>query len=62
MTTKFLDTFTAFKRQLVAFVEAVRTSRPPVDFGQTDELMRLIIAGIVSRNEGGRRVNIEEIV
>lgn len=61
LTTKFTDTFTAFKRQLVAFVEAVRTGQPPVPFEQTDELMRLIIAGIVSRNEGGRRVAIEEI-
>lgn len=62
MNVRFQDTFTAFKNQLVAFVDYLRTGKPPLDFSETVELMKIIIAGIVSREQGGRTVMLEEIV
>lgn len=61
LTTRFEDTFYAFKTQLVAFVDYLRTGELPFPFAQTVELMKIIIAGIRSRNEAGRRVCLEEI-
>ncbi len=58
---KFEDTFYAFKTQLVAFVDYLRTGQLPVPFEQTVELMKIIIAGIQSRREQGRRVHLSEI-
>jgi Oxidoreductase family, NAD-binding Rossmann fold len=60
-TVKFEDTFFAFKTQLVAFVDYLRTGSLPFEFEQTVELMKLVIAGIRSRTEGGRRVRLAEI-
>lgn len=56
------NTFTAFKRQLEAFVAFVRTGRPPVDFNDTVEMMAVVIAGLESRSQGGRRVSISRIL
>lgn len=61
LTTRATDTFNAFKGQLVAFVEYLRTGKMPFGFEQTVELMRIIIAGIRSRQEGGRTVMLSEI-
>lgn len=61
LQTLFQDTFYAFKAQLVAFVEYLRTGTLPFPFDETVELMKIIIAGIRSRAEGGRRVNLSEI-
>jgi len=58
---EFADTFTAFKTQLVTFVEYLRSGKPPFDFSQTVELMKIIIAGIRSRAENGRTVMLSEI-
>jgi predicted dehydrogenase len=55
------DTFFAFKAQLVAFVDYLRTGRLPFDFQQTVELMKLVIAGTRSREQGGRTVLLSEI-
>lgn len=57
----FSDTFHAFKAQLEAFVEYLRTGTAPFPFDETAELMKLVIAGIRSRDEGGRAVLLEEI-
>jgi predicted dehydrogenase len=57
----FSDTFYAFKSQLAAFIEYLRTGQRPFPFAETVELMKLVIAGIRSRNEGGREVLLEEI-
>jgi len=57
----FSDTFYAFKRQLMAFVDFLRTGVRPFPFSETVELMKMLIAGIRSRNEGGREVRLEEI-
>lgn len=55
----FGDTFYAFKTQLEAFIEYLRTGVHPFPFEETVELMKLVIAGIRSRKEGGREVEIE---
>jgi len=55
LSAKFGDSFSAFKRQLAAFVEYLRTGRPPFPFNQRRELIHMLIAGDKSRAEGGRR-------
>ncbi len=52
----FGDTFFAFKSQLEAFIEYLRTGSRPFPFDETVELMNLVIAGIQSRTEGGREI------
>jgi predicted dehydrogenase len=58
---KFSDTYHAFKTQLVGFVDYLRTGKPPVPWTETQELMRLVIAGIESREQGGRKVFLSEL-
>ncbi|PYI53600.1 oxidoreductase [Paenibacillus flagellatus] len=57
----FQDTFYSFKSQLQAFVDYLRTGERPFPFAETVELMKLVIAGIRSREEGGREVRLSEI-
>jgi hypothetical protein len=58
---RFIDTFYAFKAQLVDFVGYLRTGERPFPWTETEELMKLVIAGIWSRQQGGREVLLEEI-
>jgi len=53
-TAQFRDSFTAFKRQLSAFVDYLRTGTPPFGFEQTRELISLLIAAEASRRNSGR--------
>jgi len=55
------DSFYAFKAQLAEFVTYLRTGIPPFPFSETVELMKMVIAGIQSREEGGREVLLSEI-
>lgn len=55
------DTYTAFRDQLVAFLEFLNTKKSAVAFEETVELMTIIIAGIRSREQNGRTVLLEEI-
>ncbi|MDD3925142.1 MAG: Gfo/Idh/MocA family oxidoreductase [bacterium] len=55
------DTFYAFKAQLKAFIDYLCTGERPFPFVETEELMKLVIAGIKSREEGGREVALDEI-
>ena len=55
------DSYYSFKKQLDIFVEYLETGVRPYPFEETIELMEIIIAGIRSRNEGGRLVTLEEI-
>jgi hypothetical protein len=59
--TAFNDTFYAFKTQLEAFVTYLRTGERPFPWEETEELMKMVIAGIRSREEDGREVLLEEI-
>lgn len=61
LSARFDDSFTAFKAQLADFVGFLQTGRRPYPFDQTVELMKLVIGGIQSREEGGRRVALDEI-
>ena len=47
--------------QQQAVIEYLRTGRLPFAFEETVELMKIIIAGIRSRDEGGRVVRLQEI-
>lgn len=58
---RFADTYTAFRRQLLAFIDFVRTGRSPIPFTDTVELMTVLIAGRRSRADGSRRVELAEI-
>ncbi|MCD4726750.1 MAG: hypothetical protein K8R46_03755, partial [Pirellulales bacterium] len=60
LSTAIADTFFAFKSQLDAFVDYLRTGRLPVPFEETVEMMKIIIAGIRSRQDSGRTVAIDE--
>lgn len=55
------DSYYAFKKQLDLFVHWLRTGEEPFPFSQTVELMKLVIAGLRSREEGGREVMLDEI-
>jgi len=57
----FADTFFAFKAQLAAFISYLRTGERPFPHAETVELMKVIIAGIRSREEGGREVLLDEV-
>jgi hypothetical protein len=59
--SRFNDTFYAFKAQLSDFVHFLRSGERPFPWAESEELMRMIIAGIWSRDKGGREVHLEEI-
>ena len=61
-TLRFTDTYTAFRGQLLSFIDTVRSGKPPYPFSDTVELMSVLIAGIRSRTDGSRRVEIAEIL
>ena len=58
----FKDTFYAFKKQLEEFVSFLRTGVRPFPFEETCELIKLVIAGIISREENGREVILSELL
>jgi predicted dehydrogenase len=58
---RFSDTYHAFRTQLVGFVDYLRTGTPPVPWAETRELMLLVIAGIRSREAGGRKIFLSEL-
>ncbi len=55
------DTYTAFRNQLCAFVEMLRTGERPYPLSETIELMAVIIAGLRSRERGGAFVELKEV-
>ena len=50
-----------FRRQLEDFLSFLRTGRRSYPFEETVELMKIVIAGIRSREQGGRTVMLSEI-
>jgi len=58
----FADTFFAFKAQLQAFVDYLRTGVRPFPFDETVELIKLVIAGIRSREAGGSEIAVEKVL
>jgi predicted dehydrogenase len=61
LAAAFENTFYAFKRQLEVFVDYLRSGELPVPFAETVEMMKIIIAGVRSRQESGRTVRLDEI-
>jgi hypothetical protein len=55
------DSYYSFKTQLESFVQYLKTGIRPFPFSETVELMKIVIAGIRSREEGGREVMLSEI-
>lgn len=56
------DNYTAFRAQLLAFLSyACGMAAVPHAFEETIELMRVLVAGRISRAEGGRRVTLAEL-
>ena len=56
------DSFYPFKAQLISYINFLRTGTRPFPHTETEELMKLVIAGIRSREEGGREVLLDEIL
>jgi predicted dehydrogenase len=54
------DNFTMFRRMLWQFAESIRTGRPAIPPGRTIEIMQVLIAGRISRNEN-REVSLNEL-
>jgi predicted dehydrogenase len=59
-SARFHDSFYAFRAQLADFVSYLRTGIHPYPFAETVELAWLLIAGIRSRQEGGRAVRLTD--
>lgn len=55
------DSYYCFKKQLDVFAEFLRTGRRDHPFADAVEIAKIVIAGIRSRQEGGRRVYLSEI-
>lgn len=55
------DSFFSFKAQLEDFVRYLEEGIRPYPFEETIELAEILIAGIRSREEGGRKVMLDEI-
>ena len=55
------DSYYSFKKQMELFVRYLRTGIEPHPFEDTIEMIKIIIAGIRSREEGGRKVLLSEI-
>jgi predicted dehydrogenase len=62
ISAQFDDSFHAFKAQLEAFVGYLRSGTPGIPIEETIELAKLLIAGIKSREQGGRAVHLSEII
>jgi predicted dehydrogenase len=62
MPVTLQDTYHAFRAQLMAFLAMVREGNSPVPFAQTLELMAILIAGVRSREQDGRSVQVREVL
>mgnify|MGYP003674335339 CR=1 FL=1 len=58
---KVSDSYFSFKAQLSAFIDYLRTGTRPFPFAETAELMQLVIAGKLSREQDGRLISLDEI-
>lgn len=55
------DSYYCFKKQLEVFVDYLRTGNRDHSFEDTIEITKIIISGVRSREEGGRKVYLSEI-
>jgi len=61
-TVALRDTYSAFRGQLVAVVDWLRSGEDPYPFTETLELMAILIAAIESREQNGKRVAVASIL
>lgn len=61
-TYKATDTYQAFRGQMLALIDGLRTRTHPFPQEDTFELMAVIIAGRLSRERGGESVAVEEVL
>lgn len=61
-TISMRDTYSAFRGQLVAVVDWLRSGRDPYPFAETLELMAILIAAIESREKDGKRIAVASIL
>jgi predicted dehydrogenase len=61
LDARFGDSFAAFKAQLQAFINYARNEGGPVNFDHTVEQCKIIVAGIRSRENGGRRYDLADL-
>lgn len=59
---RLTDTYSAFRGQLVAFIDMLRKGARPLPFEETVELMAVIIAGRRSREQNGALIHIADIL
>jgi hypothetical protein len=57
-----MDSFYSFKSQLESFVDYLRTGIRPFPYEETEELMRMVIAGTWSREQGGTEIMLKNIL
>ncbi len=55
------DAFFQFKNMLQHFIKMLQTGKSPIDWKETVEMVKVVIAGQRSLEEKGRRVNLSEI-
>jgi hypothetical protein len=60
ISAQFDDSFQAFKAQLTGFITYLQTGTLPFPFSQTVELMRMVIGGLRSRDQQGRRIDLTQ--
>ena len=53
---KLQDSYTSFRNQLVAFVDYLKTGVRPMPFSETEELMKMVIGGLESRERDGQEI------
>jgi predicted dehydrogenase len=56
------DYYHAFRAQLLSFVTMLQTGKPPFPFVETIELMAIIIAGRRSRDQGGTKIVVSDLL
>lgn len=56
------DSYYSFKTQLVNFVSYLRTGVRPFPYSETEELMRMVIAGGLSREAGGKEIFLKDVL
>ena len=59
---RLTDTYNAFRGQLVAFIDRLKTGTRPLPFDETVELMAVIIAGRRSREQNGAIIQVTDIL
>ncbi len=53
--------YSSFRNMLVAFVEMLKTGQSPIDWHDTIELAKIVVAGTLSLEENNRKVYLAEI-